>query len=71
MEYKTVNLQIRVPNGRYCLGRNKEKGYYYTCPNLTQFECGDVCMFSIGTLRKNRKGLILKPKECLELKEVN
>jgi len=61
--YKTVLMPIQVPIGDYCWGDGK-------CCEYFDNEGGySSCDLNFHSLKDDPKGRVLKPKECLNLKE--
>jgi hypothetical protein len=64
---KTVNLPIRVPDGKYCwLGTSIE-----SCEYFDNYGGHDTCKFFFLEYKRDVNGYPKKAKECLVLLEKN
>lgn len=60
---KVVLLPIRVPMGKFCRDGKR------CCGRINYLTEGVRCEYHLYPLKIDNKKRILKPKECLELKE--
>jgi len=59
--YKIVLMPIDVPFGKYCWQK-------YVCPHFDNEDGYPTCDYNLGDLKYNKKGHVLKPEKCLNLK---
>jgi len=66
MNKKIVLLPIKVPKGLFCWS-NRDA---VICEHFDNEGGHPYCKLKIGNIKQDKTGAVWKPKECLELKEI-
>ena len=68
--YKKVLLPITVAQGRFCFGKESNESRHRVCKYFDNHYDMKCDLMSNVVLEYDKEGNVLKPKECLELKEI-